>query len=312
MFNFAADFITDEARMTYQDPKRRETNEGLFTVNEPITAIDDEVLFLDNLQDAVKTSSIKLEYNAIVHCREGRVIIEMGGNQQVIVKKDQLLLVPAYKLVQPMMVSTDVSAGALLVSDKVLKSVLGNEINIWNRAMYTKEIYVVDGKRWTHGIEDYTKSVFNSERLFLHNEIVMAFLRTFFLTICESLIRTEKMSKGDDTSNTREKSIFNEFLELLSSQKQKRHQVAYYANELCITPKHLSTICRKVSGKTPTKWITDSVMEDSYMLLRSTSLSIKEISNRLGFPNSSFFGQYFREQAGITPMKYRTEHRTAI
>ena len=298
--------------MVKQDKDTRHLANELLSIHEPIMAIGDEILFLDNLQDTTKISSIKLEYNAIVFCRAGRLILELGGNQQVIVKKGQLLLVPAYKLVQPMMVSTDIEAGALLVSDKVLKSVLGSEISIWNRAMYTKEIYVVEGKQWTHGIEDYTKSVFSGENLYLHNAIVLAFLRTFLLTICEALIRTEKMSMGDDTSNIRDKAIFNDFLELLAAQKQKHRQVAYYANKLCVTPKYLSTICRKVSGKTPTKWITESVMEDSFMLLRNTSLSIKEISNRLGFPNSSFFGQYFREQTGITPLRYRMEHRTVI
>jgi transcriptional regulator GlxA family with amidase domain len=53
-------------------------------------------------------------------------------------------------------------------------------------------------------------------------------------------------------------------------------------------------------------------MQDCYALLKGTDLSIKEISNRMGFPNSSFFGQYFREQAGMTPMEYRTEHKMAI
>ena len=48
---------------------------------------------------------------------------------------------------------------------------------------------------------------------------------------------------------------------------------------------------------------------DGRLLLKDTDLSVKEISNRLGFPNSSFFGQYFREQAGMTPMAYRIEHK---
>jgi AraC-like DNA-binding protein len=50
-------------------------------------------------------------------------------------------------------------------------------------------------------------------------------------------------------------------------------------------------------------------MQDCYRLLSETDLTVKEISNRLGFPNSSFFGQYFREQAGVTPMEYRIEHK---
>lgn len=48
------------------------------------------------------------------------------------------------------------------------------------------------------------------------------------------------------------------------------------------------------------------------MLLKDTDLSVKEISNRLGFPNSSFFGQYFREQTGVTPVEYRVKQKNMV
>jgi len=54
------------------------------------------------------------------------------------------------------------------------------------------------------------------------------------------------------------------------------------------------------------------VMQDCYRLLLDTDLSIKEISNRLGFPNPSFFGQYFREQAGATPMEFRAKRKKVV
>ena len=85
--------------------------------------------------------------------------------------------------------------------------------------------------------------------------------------------------------------------------------MSFYANSLNITSKYLSSVCKRVSGKSPIRWIIDSVMQDCYRLLSETDLSVKEISNQLGFPNSSFFGQYFREQAGVTPMEYRIEHK---
>jgi AraC-like DNA-binding protein len=85
--------------------------------------------------------------------------------------------------------------------------------------------------------------------------------------------------------------------------------VSYYAERLYITPKYLSTVCTRVSGKSPMRWITDNVMEQCYTLLKTTNMSIKEISNQMGFPNPSFFGQYFRDEAGMTPLEYRTGRR---
>ena len=137
----------------------------------------------------------------------------------------------------------------------------------------------------------------------------MSFLRTLLLIVCEQLLRQESTSKAIGTSTDRDKEIFNQFLVLLGHEQHKRRQVSYYAERLYITPKYLSTVCTRVSGKSPMRWITDSVMEQCYTLLKTTNMSIKEISNQMGFPNPSFFGQYFRDEAGMTPLEYRTGRR---
>jgi AraC-like DNA-binding protein len=292
-----------------------ETN-ALLAGQEPTLNIEDEVIFLDSLNEVETLSTlspVKMDYNAIVHCRRGRVLLELGGSQQVKVTAGQMLLVPAQKLMHPMMVSTDVDAGVLLVSDSVLKSVLGTQIDIWNRAMYLHETYVIDISRWSHAMESHAHSVFKGENLALFREFVLAFLRVYLLIVCEELLQQSKTSlSGNVLSTDREKRIFSSFLDLLQHEQLKRRQVSYYAERLCITSKYLSTICRNVSGKSPMRWITDSVMEDCYALLRNTNLSVKEISIRLGFPNSSFFGQYFREQAAQTPMGYRNKYRSQL
>ena len=277
----------------------------------PTVAIEKDVLYLDSLKEVDQLrpdTPVKMEYNAIVHCRKGRVLMEMGGKEQIKVGAGQLLLVPARKLFQPMMVSTDVDAATLLISDRVLKRVLGPQIDIWNRAMYLQEIYVIDGQRWTDALMLQSRGVYKGEELRLFNDLVLAFLRVLLLIICEELLHAEGAHQPDDAFTDRDKILFHQFLDLLSHEQQKRRQVGYYAGKLNITPKYLSTVCSKVSGKSPVRWITDSVMEDCYQLLRTTDLTVKEISNRMGFPNSSFFGQYFREQAGMTPIEYRTKH----
>lgn len=284
--------------------------DNLFEGQIPTLAIEKEVVYLDSLKEMERMQTdapVKMEYNAIIHCRKGRVMLEMGGKEQINVGAGQLLLVPAHKLFQPMMVSTDVDAATLLISDRVLKRVLGPQIDIWNRAMYLQEIYVINGQRWTDALRSQSRKVYRGERLLLFNDLVLAFLRVLLLIICEELLHAERILLSDNTSTDRDKMLFHRFLDLLSHEQQKRQQVGYYAEKLNITPKYLSTVCSKVSGKSPVRWITDSVMEDCYQLLRTTNLTVKEISNRLGFPNPSFFGQYFREQAGITPISYRTK-----
>ena len=273
----------------------------------------DEVLFIDNLRSATELPSMRMSYNSIVYCKTGRVVVEMGGSQQVKVTPGQLLLIPTGKIVEPLLISTNAEATALLISDRVLKSVLGNQINIWNKAMYMREIYVVGGNDWIEGMQQYTRSVFKIEKMpLLSREIMVSFLRTMLLMVCEELLSHDDMTLENDSSSIHDKEIFNQFLQLLSNQEQKRQRVAFYADLLHISPKYLSSVSKKVSGKNPMRWITESTMQDCYSLLKETDMSIKEISNKLGFPNSSFFSQYFREQASVTPLEYRMEHKRVV
>lgn len=280
-----------------------------------ISIINDDVLYIYNLRSVPNLAVIRAEYNSILFCRGGRIQLEVGGNNQLKVLPGQLLLIPTGKLVQPLLVSTDIDASALLISDKLLKSILGNQINIWNKAMYMKEIYIVQQASWLEGINSYSRSIFGEipndmEGLDrpLYHEIATSFLRTLLLLICGELIKHREMQIVEDVSTTHEKQIFNQFLQLLSRQEHKHQRVSFYAEKMNITAKYLSLVIKRVSGKSPMRWITESVMEDCYTMLSGTDLSVKEIAYRLGFPNASFFGQYFREQAGMTPMEYRVKY----
>lgn len=285
---------------------------GLLDNQNVAKRIADGIWFLEGLQDIQKvstSSAIKMEHNAIIHCRKGRLLLEIGGGKQLKAHEGQLILIPTEKLLHPMMVSTDVEVSSLIVSDKMLRTILGPQIGIWNSAIYMQETFVIDGKRWTNILRDHSLAIFQGGDLKLGSEITMSFLRTLLLIVCEQLLRQESTSKVIDTSTDRDKELFNQFLVLLGHEQHKRRQVSYYAERLYITPKYLSTVCTRVSGKSPMRWITDSVMEQCYTLLKTTNMSIKEISNQMGFPNPSFFGQYFRDEAGMTPLEYRTGRR---
>jgi len=100
-------------------------------------------------------------------------------------------------------------------------------------------------------------------------------------------------------------SHFQRFLDLLHSSQVKHRTVEAYASELCISPKYLTAICKKNSGKTTNQWIREQVLEDIRYYLCQTDLSIKQISDRLGFPNPSFFGKYVKQHFGMTPVDFR-------
>lgn len=99
--------------------------------------------------------------------------------------------------------------------------------------------------------------------------------------------------------------IFKKFLSLLVEHYTHERSVAFYANELCITPKYLGAICREVSSKLATDIIASAVILDAKAKLHDSDLTVQEISNSLNFPNASFFGRYFKRHTGYSPIQYR-------
>ena len=72
-----------------------------------------------------------------------------------------------------------------------------------------------------------------------------------------------------------------------------------------LTPRYFATIIREKSGMSPGGWIARFVIAEAKTLLANPDNSVKEVSNRLNFPNQSFFGRYFRQNTGLTPRQYR-------
>lgn len=109
--------------------------------------------------------------------------------------------------------------------------------------------------------------------------------------------RNADLSRADDLATR-----FNTLLEL---EYMHHHDVAFYADRLCVTPKSLSANIKRLSGETAGQWIDKMVILAARHLLGNSSLSIKDISYALGFDDPSAFGKYFKRLVGTNPRNYR-------
>jgi len=114
--------------------------------------------------------------------------------------------------------------------------------------------------------------------------------------------RHNVLQKGQ---RSRKEIIFESFYKLVQSYHMGHRSVEFYADKLSLTPKYLTTVVRETSGKTAHDWILEYVILSAKALLKSTNMTIQEISDRLNFPSQSFFGKYFKQQTGMSPMEYR-------
>lgn len=75
----------------------------------------------------------------------------------------------------------------------------------------------------------------------------------------------------------------------------------FYADRLCISTKYLTGICRSITNGASAKQIIDQhVILEIKVLLQSTELSMQEIADRLGFPDQSYLGRYFKRYEGMS------------
>lgn len=114
-----------------------------------------------------------------------------------------------------------------------------------------------------------------------------------------------RRSRFSSMRRSRSEILFHSFLHHLEHDFKVNRSVAYYAELLCISPKHLSVVAKEITGKTAGEVIDDYVMMAAKMLLSSSSKTVKEIGTELNFPNQSFFGKYFHKHAGVSPNKFR-------
>lgn len=107
---------------------------------------------------------------------------------------------------------------------------------------------------------------------------------------------------------SRREEIMARFILSICKHFHTERQVSFYAKELCITPKHLSSVVKETSGRTAGEWIDHYVIMEAKMLLASTDMTVQEISSRLNFANQSFFGKYFKHHTGDSPTEFRHKH----
>ncbi len=107
------------------------------------------------------------------------------------------------------------------------------------------------------------------------------------------------------TRQTRSQLIAAEFKQLVNTHYATERGLAFYADKLCITPKHLAETVKEATGKRAVAWLAEAVLLEANVLLQNPALSIGQIAEALHFADQSTFGRFFRNKAGVSPAGYR-------
>lgn len=111
--------------------------------------------------------------------------------------------------------------------------------------------------------------------------------------------------KDDTDVRTSADNISRAFLKMVKDNFRSERQLKYYADALCITPRYLSRVVKECTGSSAADWIERYVVLEARALLKSTDMTVQQISDYLNFPTQTFFGKYFKRRTGLSPKEYR-------
>jgi AraC-like DNA-binding protein len=99
--------------------------------------------------------------------------------------------------------------------------------------------------------------------------------------------------------------IANQYKSLLIKNINDHQKVAYYADQLAVSPEHLNRSVKSAFGKTAHEYLDEMILLEAKVLLRQSSLNVSEIAYKIGKENPGDFIRFFKSKTGLTPKQYR-------
>ena len=157
----------------------------------------------------------------------------------------------------------------------------------------------------------------NMQTIMLYLDLVEELMRketpnrqTTILHLIRSLVSfiygffTDNLASQKPLSRAEE--LTGRFLSLVDQCCYEHHDIKWYADELHPTPTYVANVVKQVTGSTAGDCINEILIRKAKSLLLTSTFSVQEISDRLGFQNQSHFGTFFRRSVGMSPKAFRT------
>jgi AraC-like DNA-binding protein len=121
-----------------------------------------------------------------------------------------------------------------------------------------------------------------------------------FLTEADSHIRVVPGRAGDITRLN----MIEQFIEDHLSEPVTLEQIAKHVH---LHPNYLVRYFNKHFAVSPLKYLNRKRMQKAKSLLGATSLSVKEVAERVGYPDTNHFAKAFRRENSRSPTEYRAQ-----
>jgi YesN/AraC family two-component response regulator len=267
---------------------------------------DGEIYFADNITSIPGLmKQFKVNFIAYVMVTEGRLTVDMN-NITYHLEKNCSLFVDRKMVIENVKHTENFSCVICAMSTDMgfaffNKSLLQSIMHIMANPVIKMEQTEVDLM-----MKYYDLLVFkmDHQEMSLGRETVRDIIRCFAYDLLSNINRHLNQDNDDDMLRQSDR-IYRRFMFLLADNTNVNRSVKSYADELCVSPKYLTSVCRKHSDYTASELIATAVISRIKQLLLYSDLSIKEVASEMGFDNLSFFGKYVKKHLGLSPNHYR-------
>ena len=268
-------------------------------------SLDDDLLLSDQINLApMPRDPRKMSFILIGLCTKGQIKYRMDTEEQIVEAGD-LLVVSERHIIEEYKPSEDMEGLCIMMSVDFFHEIIKTVHDVSSLFVFARMRPIL--KLQPEEIETF-KEYFQFIKQKLsdnHNHFRKDLIRTLMLAMFYDVGNVIYRVKNFNESLMSSEKVFTAFLKMVEENCRKERRVAWYAQQLQITPKYLSQAVKRVSGQAAVEWIENYVTMELRVMLKNSSLSIKEIANEMNFPNQSFLGKYFKEHTGMTPSAYR-------
>lgn len=280
--------------------KAKQGREGIYQ--------DKKIVLLDDLRHIDKT----LEGSVMVDCflltlvKKGHAVIQLNDFTCEMRENDLFACLPR-TVSEKTMISPDFDAYIFLASPEYAGEVL-------KQTQLTFSLPLLEKVNTVLHLNDSEVSVISGLYNLLHtlyqmapthnNSLAIESLLHSFVYKCVDIFESHEKTSSPRSLSSAE-NILSDFLFMLHKPGVPFLSVSEYAEQLHITPKYFTSVCKKVAGKSANKIIEEMIISSAKMMLRNKRLSIKQVALQLGFANQSHFGVFFRRHTGISPQQFR-------
>lgn len=249
----------------------------------------------------------KLSFTIAIFCLSGRMSVQINL-QNFELHSNDILIVQEGAIGEYRGMSDDTRIAVVAFSSEYFQSALHVDTTISLRhRLYSSPLHHLTPEAMVESMMIYRlmkAKIAETDNPFRKGAL-LGYMQVLTCNSYKYLLLTESDGGEPTKKSSRQQALYTQFIREVQKGYTKERSISYYAGILCVTPKYLSQVVRKASGRFAGDWIADYVILEAKALLKSRKYTIQQVSDMLNFANQSFFGKYFKEKVGCSPSEYQ-------